>query len=540
MVKSKFLPVLLLLMVAISGSAGGKVIINEVLVNEPGALTSLEWFELYNDATSDAYITFCQIRITSENGQTDVPLQSGNVPAGGYAVICRSIALFESYWGNGDGTWGNALIENYPLYERSEFSFTNDSGSAILSCVGLSSMSWPSAGDDGYSWERVHPESDRVLQSIDSLASTPGRVNSVIPEPFDLALLSAEAVPTDSGYTSFTFQITNEGLDPVGEDSLFLFYDPEKDSNVTRSDLIAVITIPETDPYDTIEVTAGFSFAGVYADLLAQLMSDDKNANNLILFNAPGADYPPAILSEFIPDPESPLATEWIELRNPTGSAYDIGEWYIGDETSLHLLAPDTLTITPYGYLVLCRDSLDFVDFYGEVSYRLVEMSSWPALNNNGDLVRLVDNYNFTADSIRYDSGFGGNISWARGEFSGYENRWGRSSDSGGTPGAENIVLYPSLSETIEISIDPDPFSVTWDGHTTISFSLPEGYMTMKLFDKRGREVKTLFDNFASFEGAVEWDGTDDDGRHLPIGIYILYVEVDGVGNARRTVVVAP
>lgn len=66
-------------------------------------------------------------------------------------------------------------------------------------------------------------------------------------------------------------------------------------------------------------------------------------------------------------------------------------------------------------YLVLCKDLNSFMSFYGSTS-NVIEMNSWPALNNDGDIIKLRDNFENAVDSFRYDYTFGGNYSWGRGE----------------------------------------------------------------------------------------------------------------------------
>jgi len=515
-------------------------IINEVLANEPQNATLLEWVELYNDGDITESLALCRFYIEEPADTFYLNLESGGVPAKGYAVICRNLAAFESYWGNNSGTWGDDPSEDYRLYERPGLILSNSWGSVTLICGGHTTISWSEPGLDGYSWERIHPDSESVYQCIDPYGATPGRANSRIPKAFDLELVSATGVPGLDGETVFDFRIANVGLDEVSGDSLFLFYDPEQDTVVTRTDLIAVFDLPTIASGESTTVSTGLTIDGYYTDLLAQLMSDSANGNNIILFTAPGSGYPPVVLSEFLPDPESPLGSEWVELRNRSNEAIEIGTALLGDSVSLHPVAADTLSILPYEYLVLCKDSIDFINYYGSHDFRLRELAAWPAFNNGRDLVRLVDEFGFMADSIRYDSGYGGNITWARGEVPGYTDRWGRSADTGGTPGAENNVLFPAQAPSIEVTMNHNPFSPSRDGVVSIEFDVPPGSMTIKIYDVRGREARTFYDNFASYQGAIDWDGTDNEGRLLPVGIYILFVEVSGYGSHKETIVLAP
>ncbi|MCP4702974.1 MAG: hypothetical protein GY865_00060 [candidate division Zixibacteria bacterium] len=190
-------------------------------------------------------------------------------------------------------------------------------------------------------------------------------------------------------------------------------------------------------------------------------------------------------------------------------------------------------------YLILCRDSLEFVGHYKFIDYTVIEPTGWPPLHNSDDLVRLIDDFDMVADSLGYDSTFGSNYTWGRGETYGYTDSWGRSTNPGGTPGAENEINYPASASNVEITVDQNPFSPSSGNEMTIEFSLPAGSFTMKLYDIEGRIVKTFIDDYA-FDGAIVWDGTSDNGRRLPVGIYILFAEVVDQGQYKQTIVIAP
>jgi hypothetical protein len=68
----------------------------------------------------------------------------------------------------------------------------------------------------------------------------------------------------------------------------------------------------------------------------------------------------------------------------------------------------------------------------------------------------------------------------------------------------------------------PNPFKHT----TTINYHLKtNGYVTLKIFDKLGREIKTLVDKYqTSGLQSVEWDGTDREGKKVPSGTYFYQI----------------
>ncbi|HAV43592.1 TPA: hypothetical protein DCX15_06230, partial [bacterium] len=82
---------------------------------------------------------------------------------------------------------------------------------------------------------------------------------------------------------------------------------------------------------------------------------------------------------------------------------------------------------------------------------------------------------------------------------------------------------------------------------TTISFTLTvESKVTARIYDVQGRAIRTLIDDEKLLYGknSFEWDGRDDDGRVVPIGIYICYLQAintdsKGIDTKKITIVAA-
>ncbi|PJC61159.1 MAG: hypothetical protein CO025_00505, partial [Ignavibacteria bacterium CG_4_9_14_0_2_um_filter_37_13] len=98
------------------------------------------------------------------------------------------------------------------------------------------------------------------------------------------------------------------------------------------------------------------------------------------------------------------------------------------------------------------------------------------------------------------------------------------------------------------ISVSPNPFSPDNDGFedfTIINYNLSQtiSQTRIKIFDSKGRLVRTLLNNQASGQsGSVVFNGLDDNGNPLRIGIYIVYLEAmndaSAVVDKLKTVVV--
>ncbi|MDD3731532.1 MAG: lamin tail domain-containing protein [candidate division Zixibacteria bacterium] len=511
------------------------LVVNEVMVNEPGGATSLEWFELYNDSPND--IVSMSLYTVTVNTAT-VTFGSFPLAANSYLVICRDTLAFKNHW-------GSRVPGDIKLYQAS-FSLPNTgSGSLLLYRAGVlhSVLSWPDGGADGYSWERISSIADEIGPSVDRLGCTPGFINSLTPVPFDLALENI-FVRSYHDTTWLTYLIVNRGENVISDGVLHLFYYNESDST-DETDVIGVIDIPPVETGYTAVINEPYLLDGRYVHLGAALDDDNRNRNNRLYFYAPGSQYPPFVLSEILPDPApgSLLNSEWIEIKNRFDESIPLTGWQIGDQNNIYDITNEDIIIEPYEYFVLVEDSLSFLSFYPQYSGRLIIPVQWPRLNNNYDVVRLADSFTFVADTFAYSKVFGSNYTWARSETTGPDVWWGRSENPGGTPGEENSVLFEPRGGKLSLVIEPQIISPDGDGYedeARITFEGPTGPgYTLKLYDRKGTLIKTFFEDEAIFKEAYYWDGRAGDGRRLPIGIYIVYLEAEGSGEIKKTVVLA-
>ncbi len=543
----KFVVPLLLLLTfvgAFESSASAAVVVNEVMANEPGGNTTLEWIELYNDGTVSSDLSFYWLQI----GSTQIVL-SGTMPGNSYLIVCRKLFSsggtpgFEEYWGNNSGVWGDSPLEQYPQPIVASFSLTNTAGSVQLYRAGLltSELAWTQAGRDGYSWERKLPQLGDVGQSVDPSGSTPGRLNSLTPLPNDLAIDSVAIVPVN-GETSLTFLIKNVGLTTQSGRTLSVYYFNSIDT-LNQDSLIFKDSLPTSDTGFTTVVHRTISLPGTYTRLASALDADDRVSNNERSFTAPGTEYPPVILSEIMAAPTDGLTSEWIELVSRSSGDISLEGWQFGVGQSRMTITNSSVTMGAGQFVVITEDSAAFRAYYPQFSGQLVQPASWATLNNNGDTVRLIDAYGIQADSFIYSSTYDSNYTWGRSEDAEHRNDWGKSTAIGGTPGAPNDVVLRPAGSNLMITIEPQVFSPDGDGvddASSIVITAPQATSyTMKIYDRKGRVVRTFADDNPFIRGQYEWDGRSDGGERLPIGIYILYFEANDVQSIKKTIVIA-
>ncbi|NQV75053.1 MAG: lamin tail domain-containing protein, partial [Bacteroidetes bacterium] len=162
------------------------------------------------------------------------------------------------------------------------------------------------------------------------------------------------------------------------------------------------------------------------------------------------------IINEIFADPAPQIdlpSVEYIELLNSSNETISLYNWKLSDLSSSGYLG--NISIAPNSYLILCAkaDTAEFKKF-GNV----LGISSWPSLNNSGDVLSIKDHLNTLIDSISYSDSWhreplkkqGG---WSLERVSPYSIcegffNWTSSNDpSGGTPGKQNSVFITNFDQ---------------------------------------------------------------------------------------------
>ncbi|NVM04699.1 MAG: lamin tail domain-containing protein, partial [Candidatus Helarchaeota archaeon] len=230
--------------------------------------------------------------------------------------------------------------------------------------------------------------------------------------------------------------------------------------------------------------------------------------------------------------------TEWVEIFNAGKETVDIKGWMLGDRNKPEgsIIIEDSYPVFLDDYIVIRKDSGLIFDFDGNI--RVIIMSKgFPRFNNDEDDVILRNSEGIIIDSLSYESNWGGDRGVSLERINPYKDtnnrdNWGSCVETkGGTPGKENSIYSVITPSKVSINISPNPFSPDNDGiddYVTISYFLPfnKGYIKIEIYDVSGRLVKRLFNNEPTGSArSVIWDGRNNEGKILPIGIYIIYFE---------------
>ncbi len=202
---------------------------------------------------------------------------------------------------------------------------------------------------------------------------------------------------------------------------------------------------------------------------------------------------------------------DWVELHNPGTTPYDISGWTMTDDNPTHVFEfPEGTEVAANGYLVVCRDQLNFWQFYPSTIPTVGDIDF--GLSGNGDCVRLISAEGVTADEVCYEPGApwpqipevtGAAIALSNPLFNNNVGENWHIQVENGNPGAANETLIANVAEdfdTSDLQIFPNPFNsqlnIRFDQRTS-------GVVYIDVLDLQGRVVAEVFQGYVS-SGATE------------------------------------
>lgn len=299
------------------------------------------------------------------------------------------------------------------------------------------------------------------------------------------------------------------------------------------------------------------SFTSPTNDSLNWISSLSKNGatpgikNSII--NFPKYSAGALVINEIMYETDSSFS-EYLEFYNTTEDSIQLGgmEIRIGKNGKTKL-SNSFLKLGPKNYFVLASDSSVVKNYSWLKNDSRIKITGGSfSLPNDGTSLAVKDLSGRTLDSVYYSP------NWHNKNFLSTKNRslerinhalasndktnWSSSvSSEGGSPGKQNSIFTEKLSGQSKVTISPNPFSPDNDGFedfTMISLDLtkPIAQVRIKVFDSEGRLVRTIASNRpASSQNSVIFDGLDDNGRALRIGIYILLMEIADENGSTET-----
>lgn len=261
------------------------------------------------------------------------------------------------------------------------------------------------------------------------------------------------------------------------------------------------------------------------------------------------------VINELMFAPRAP-EPEWVEIYSP--SEVMIENWTINDEVKAVKIP--TFTLPANSFAVLTKDSSVFTSYYPTLLGIIVSIPSFPGFNNDDDVVVLKDAAGVIIDSVHYyNSWHYDGLDDPRGyslerrsihEPSNDSLNWGTPLNQvKATPLATNTLAKPTLvPSSINVTCTPNPFSPDGDGYNDealIEITIPsdnEEVVSAYLYDLAGHNVATVTrDRRIVGKATISYDGKDDKGIILPVGLYSLIVSSPNasLGQKKIGVVIA-
>ena len=261
-------------------------------------------------------------------------------------------------------------------------------------------------------------------------------------------------------------------------------------------------------------------------------------------------------ISEVLFQPHSGEA-EYVELYNNGESPIELSDYLIIRLLNDSLGSSYTLpshAVAPHDHVVLTKDAASVTGNY-DVKYpgKLVECNLPPYPNDGGSVVlarydrTVVEKFDYSPSMhsrlLRNKAG----VSLERRRFdvgcNADDNWFSAASTAGyGTPTYANSQSQEWIAEEVAFEISSSLLSPDGDDYQDellISYQLDDNdiYGQMVIYDSRGKKICTLLnDGLLGTHGEVLWDGKGSDGIRLPMGRYVLYINLYDLHGTRQII----
>ncbi len=292
---------------------------------------------------------------------------------------------------------------------------------------------------------------------------------------------------------------------------------------------------------DTVDFELKFTESGNYK--LLSIITDPFGVHTQSNFIKVGSPIGEIVINEILPYTD--YYNEWIELYNRKGINFHMNGFFIAS-------SDDTVEIPAFtfgsdSFVILCDESANLVQKYGNIPCQIIKLDWGSNFLSQSDVVTLLTPEKISLDQVSYSQKLGEHRDTTIERISPDINsedslNWNLCVDPlGGTPGKVNSIFVPKPVEQIEFTVEPNTFCPEDPSRnvTYIRCEIPfrYSYIRIYIYDRIGRLVRKLADEDASGQ-IIEriFDGKNDRGEFLPMGIYIVYFEAQDKYSQKKFV----
>ncbi|MFN4298448.1 MAG: lamin tail domain-containing protein [Thermaurantimonas sp.] len=528
------------------------VVINEILADPTPVvgLPDAEYIELYNRLNVPVSLSGWRLMVNN----TSIAL-NGVIPADSYAVITRNqaVAMFPT----DINTIGVNMSSTQLTNSGARLRLLN-SNSELIHSVTYSDQWYASSAkrEGGWSLEQVDPtnfcgQERNWRESTHPSGGTPGRKNSVYsanPDTLPFRILNI-SIPT-STRIKLNFNKSLHPSPPVLPDFtirpdpgiLSVTYDSTADNSLIIELIEPLVegTLYELEaivrPTDCQSMPA---ISEVYYFGLPLSPKPGDVILNELLFNQPtnGAKF-----IEIVNISSKVLDLSKIKLANLVG----------GQIQNVRDITAESILFLPGAYLVVTNSISGVLNFYTTKCRTCFIQSSLPTMNIGSGSIALLNADLEVLDHFEYDEKMHSplvrnpkGVSLERISYSAPKNDsryWKSASQQVGfaTPGYKNSQQVVDSSTDQDLEVVPKTFSPNNDGYNDfvqIHYQLDDNnYIgTLQISDVNGNLIKTVATSeLLSDRGFFVWDGTDEKGRRVSLGIYVVIFDLFHPEKGRR------
>ena len=522
------------------------IVINEIMAdpNPVVGLPEWEYVELYNTTEFGIDLKDWQIQI----GSNDNTFENYVLAPHGYVILCHNDAVLELR------QFGDCIgFSSFSVGNSASAMYLYSKAGMLISRVNFSNTWYhdPNKDNGGWSVEQIDPMNpcagaSNWTASEDVLGGTPGRINSV------------------NGENNVSPQV--ERVSMFSDFLVQLWFDQQMDANSLE---IGHFLVEETDEhpqeietnplnpnYAGLVFNHGFEQGKVFTLLIngvTNCVGTAIEVDTHVQFGIPNDIAEGEILiNEILFDPIAP-GVDYVELYNNTDKTFDLSTLMLGvikesfpnpADTTLKEITSDSRLFLPYTYVLLSTNSEIVGQQYDCPTDNFVQMASFPSYANAGGTAVLMGKDGTVIDQMYYSEKMHYPLlkvtkgvaleRIAFDQLSMDANNWHSAAERVhfGTPGYENSMMQSAEPSNDAISISPDIFSPDGDGFDDacfINYRFDEAGYTMNIyiFNVAGQLIRHLAKGeWVGQEGSALWNGLDNNGNKVPIGVYVVVTEV--------------